>query len=225
MNSHSILSTGRLCASIVKQFSRFLFHPPSTRASARSILTSTCHSSPTCRSAMELKAVVNVLEQLAPTSQAESWDNVGLLVEPSSSQLISSLVITNDLTEEVMDEIVKRCSSLDQCLVVSYHPPIFKPLKRLTQASATQRVLLRAVGAGMAVYSPHTSLDNAVDGMANWLLSGLGEGMVMALGVNKHPVPFPHSVEVKGLVDDDRETLSKLLEPCSGLDDITKSDK
>lgn len=33
---------------------------------------------------MELKEVVKQLNKFAPTSLAEKWDNVGILIEPSS---------------------------------------------------------------------------------------------------------------------------------------------
>jgi len=180
------------------------------------------HTSPsTCH--MELKGVVEKLEELAPTSRAESWDNVGLLVEPSPSQVISRVIVTNDLTEEVMGEITQCWSPLDQCLLVSYHPPIFRPLKRLTQASSVERVLLQALRAGMAVYAPHTALDNSPGGMTDWLLSGLGEGEVVALAVNKHSVSLPNRVEVEGLKERDKEGIQKVLEHVSGLGNVTES--
>ena len=173
---------------------------------------------------MELRDVVRKLEKVAPTSWSESWDNVGLLVEPSPSQIISRLIVTNDLTEEVMSEITQRWSPLDQCLVVSYHPPIFKPLKRLTQASSVERVLLQVLRAGMAVYSPHTALDNSPGGMTDWLLSGLGEGAVVALSINKHSVSLSDRVEVKGLKEGDMVDLLKVLEDCSGLGIVSTSE-
>ena len=39
--------------------------------------------------------VVSELEGLAPTSLAESWDNVGLLIEPSGSKEVGALVGKN----------------------------------------------------------------------------------------------------------------------------------
>ena len=38
-------------------------------------------------------------------------------------------MLTNDLTEDVLEECVEKKADL----IVSYHPPIFRPLKRLTQ--------------------------------------------------------------------------------------------
>ena len=155
--------------------------------------------------------MVKVLEEIAPTLHAEPWDNVGLLLEPSSPQLIKRVAITNDLTEEVLEEILTLWTGGGSGLVVSYHPPLFKPLKRLTQSSSKERVLVRAIEANLAVYSPHTALDNMAGGINDWLLEGVGEGEVVALGVHKHPVPFSSSLEVRGLGEDDLEQLLRVV--------------
>ena len=63
-------------------------------------------------------------------------------------------------------------------LVVAYHPPIFKALSRLDAEDATQRRVLAALAAGFVVYSPHTALDAAAGGLADWLIEGaLGSDM------------------------------------------------
>merc|ERR1712019_269176 len=53
---------------------------------------------------MDLKLIVQKLESFAPKSLAGSWDNVGLLIEPSGEKVVSKIILTNDLTEPVMDE-------------------------------------------------------------------------------------------------------------------------
>lgn len=78
-----------------------------------------------------LKTVINKLVAFAPTSLAESWDNVGLLVEPVNDAPISHILLTNDLTEDVMDEAISAKANL----IISYHPPIFAPLKKITNSS------------------------------------------------------------------------------------------
>lgn len=142
---------------------------------------------------MDLYAIIEKLEDIAPTSRAESWDNVGLLVEPRQcSGLISRVLLTNDLTELVMDEVEKMAGD-KVGLILSYHPPIFRPLKRITQSSSKERILLRAVESGIAVYSPHTALDPVIN---QWLLAGLGEGETSSLAVGKIPTKQNNRIQL-----------------------------
>lgn len=57
---------------------------------------------------MDLKNVLKRLEEYANSSLASSWDNVGLLVEPTEKLLVKKILITNDLTEPVLDEALKK---------------------------------------------------------------------------------------------------------------------
>ena len=85
---------------------------------------------------MELKEVTKHLETFAPASLAGSWDNVGLLIEPSGQKIVKKLILTNDLTEAVMQESLN--AQVD--MIISYHPPIFRPLKKITSKSWKVRV-------------------------------------------------------------------------------------
>jgi dinuclear metal center YbgI/SA1388 family protein len=116
----------------------------------------------------ELADVVDVLERIAPRALAAEWDNVGLLIE--GTRPVRRIGLCVDLTEAVWEEL--RGADVD--LVVAYHPPIFAGLKRMTERSPTSRVVLSVVRSGVHVYSPHTALDAAADGMADWLVQALG---------------------------------------------------
>ena len=128
---------------------------------------------------LPLRHVTELLEQIAPIRFAEDWDNVGLLLEPpdpgspdgARAGRVSRILLTIDLTEQVLNEAIGKAADM----VVAYHPPIFKPLKRLGLDDGRQRMLLRAVRHGIAVYSPHTALDAAPGGVNDWLADGLGE--------------------------------------------------
>ena len=57
---------------------------------------------------IDLKVLVQRLEEYAPLNTATDWDNVGLLVEPSGILSISKVLITNDLTEAVLNEALEK---------------------------------------------------------------------------------------------------------------------
>ena len=138
------------------------------------------HSCVLHQATMDLRSLVGHLEAVVSSARAESWDNVGLLVEPSGNPSISHVLLTVDLTEQVLEEAQRAGAGL----VVAYHPPIFQPLKRLTQLSVKERIVVRALESRTAVYSPHTALDCMEGGVNDWLLAGLGKGRVQALLVH-----------------------------------------
>lgn len=108
---------------------------------------------------------MTVLEEIAPTRDAESWDNVGLLVG-DASQLVSKVLLAIDYTPGVAEE--GRREGCD--LVIAYHPPLFAAVKRLTAPDP----IFEAIRRGVAIYSPHTALDVAEGGTNDLLADILG---------------------------------------------------
>lgn len=116
---------------------------------------------------MKVQDVVRALEAYAPVALAAEWDNVGLLLGDARSS-VARILFCIDLTEPVLDEAL-ACKAQ---MVMAYHPPIFKPVSRLTAAQTP--VLYRAARAGLAVYSVHTALDAAPGGTNDVLAGVLG---------------------------------------------------
>ncbi|VUZ52868.1 unnamed protein product [Hymenolepis diminuta] len=116
---------------------------------------------------MEFSKFVKRLDHIFKISLAESWDNVGLLIQPSSPITIKRIFLTNDLTEPVLNEAISNGANF----IISYHPPVFRPFKRLTQNSAKERIIVKCIENKIAVYSPHTALDAVAGGLNDWLLS------------------------------------------------------
>ncbi|KAB7506993.1 NIF3-like protein 1 [Armadillidium nasatum] len=121
----------------------------------------------TSKLAMQFSEVVNILNDFAPLSLAESWDNVGVLVEPPDIGPISKLMLTNDLTLAVMEEAESK--GVD--MILSYHPPIFKAMKSITTSHWKERIVGRCLAKRIAVYSPHTCYDAVKGGVNDWLVS------------------------------------------------------
>jgi dinuclear metal center YbgI/SA1388 family protein len=114
---------------------------------------------------MRLSDLLRTLDDIAPTRDAETWDNVGLLVG-DPRQAVTRAILTIDYTPEVAAEAAReRCD-----LVISYHPPLFNPIKRLTAPDP----IFDAIRRGVAIYSPHTALDVAEGGTNDLLADLLG---------------------------------------------------
>ncbi|HVY27192.1 MAG TPA: Nif3-like dinuclear metal center hexameric protein [Polyangiaceae bacterium] len=120
--------------------------------------------------------VLQCLEDFAPLRFAEPWDNVGLLVEPlplASAPNVERALLTIDLS----DAVVAEARELGAELVIAYHPPIFSGLKRLRSSQPGERVVLACARLGISVFSPHTALDAAPDGVNAWLLDAFAAGL------------------------------------------------
>ncbi|HYF15706.1 MAG TPA: Nif3-like dinuclear metal center hexameric protein [Phycisphaerales bacterium] len=118
---------------------------------------------------MLVRDLAALMEAIAPLSYAEPWDKVGLLAGDGSRSLRGPVVLTIDLSEAVLDE----ARSVGAGAIVAYHPPIFEPLSRVTDATPRQRVVLRALESSIAIYSPHTALDAIPGGVTDWLCEGI----------------------------------------------------
>ncbi len=107
-----------------------------------------------------LKRVCEVLGELAAPELAADWDNVGLLAGDERAPVRRALLCI-DLMPDVVDEAIAEKVEL----VVSYHPPIFRPVSRLLGHSRGMDAgVHRCIARGIAIYSPHTALDVAREG-------------------------------------------------------------
>ncbi len=109
---------------------------------------------------MILKQLTSFLEEFAPLSMQESYDNAGLLIG-NPNQNIESALITLDVTDEVLDEAIAN----NHRLIIAHHPLIFRGLKRLTGSSLTEKLVVKAVKNDLAIYAIHTNLDNMAYGV------------------------------------------------------------
>ena len=118
---------------------------------------------------LELKEIIRELEQLAPPSLQESYDNSGLITGHPGMQITAALICL-DSTEEVIDEaIAKGCN-----LVIAHHPIIFSGLKKINGNTYIERVIIKAIQHHIAIYAIHTNLDNVAHGVNNKIAEKLG---------------------------------------------------
>ena len=87
---------------------------------------------------MKVKDVISILEELAPLSHSEDFDNTGLLVGDKNAK-VSGILVTLDTLESIVDEaIINNCN-----LIVSFHPIVFSGLKKITGSNYVERVKLK----------------------------------------------------------------------------------
>ena len=105
-----------------------------------------------------MERIIKAIEKECPTSLAYSWDNVGLLIG-SRTHTAKKVLIALDVNKNSIDEAIKTGADV----IVSHHPAIFSPLKRITDETAP--TLMRLIRHGICVYSAHTNMDNAKNGI------------------------------------------------------------
>lgn len=128
---------------------------------------------------MKLSFIISALEEYAPLSLQEKWDNSGLQVglPPEADGECTGALLCVDVTEAIIAEAVdKGCN-----LVISHHPLIFKGLKTLCGRTPAERIAAAAVRAGVAVYSSHTALDSTRGGVTYEMAARLGATPIRVL--------------------------------------------
>jgi dinuclear metal center YbgI/SA1388 family protein len=118
---------------------------------------------------MLLKEILDQLENFAPFSLQEDYDNSGIQVGDPNLEVRKGLICL-DVTESIIDEaITKGCD-----LVVSHHPLIFAGIKNLSGKNYVERVLIKAIKHNIAILSVHTNLDSIKNGVNGKLAEKLG---------------------------------------------------
>ena len=118
---------------------------------------------------MKVKDITAVIEEFAPLSIQESWDNSGLLIGSPDDE-VTGVLVGFDCTPELVDEAVsKGCN-----MVVTHHPLIYKGVKRINSKDPVGAAIVKAVKAGVAVYAAHTTADKVIEGVSGAMAAKLG---------------------------------------------------
>ena len=118
---------------------------------------------------MRIKDITKYLEQWAPISYQESYDNSGLLLGNPKDE-VTGVLCTLDVTEVVIDEARRHGANL----IVAHHPLIFKGLKKITGNHWVERCVIEAIRHNIAIYAIHTNLDNVVSGVNRKIAEKIG---------------------------------------------------
>lgn len=128
-----------------------------------------------------------IIEEIAPVSLQEAWDNSGLLIG-FEGKTVEKILTCLELNEAVAEE----AAAAEADMVVTHHPLIFGGIKTVKDGSAQGRIIMNLIKNGISVYSCHTPFDK-VKGGNNDMIAELLE-----LG------------SVKNLKGDDVESASKM---------------
>lgn len=112
----------------------------------------------------KLKEVIKPLNNLAPIDNAFEKDPVGLQIGDLETE-VTRVMITLDVRPEVVQEAIKKHVDL----IISHHPLIFRPIKNFDLNNQQNKMYAELIKNEINVFSAHTNLDNAKDGMNQWL--------------------------------------------------------
>ena len=118
---------------------------------------------------MKVKDIISVIEEFAPLSVQESWDNSGLCVG-SPDDDVTSVLLGLDCTPALVDEAV----AFGADMIVTHHPLIFKGVRKISPEDQTGEAIIKAIRAGISIYAAHTSADKVLAGVSGAMAERLG---------------------------------------------------
>lgn len=110
--------------------------------------------------------IISLMRNFASEDMAEAWDNTGLLVGDEDLS-VSNVIVALDCTEDCIAQAIQKKAEL----IITHHPVIFKPVKKVNTSSATGRKIINLIKNGIAVYCSHTNLDITENGTNDTLFN------------------------------------------------------
>ncbi|HMU98470.1 MAG TPA: Nif3-like dinuclear metal center hexameric protein [Chitinophagales bacterium] len=135
---------------------------------------------------MKIADIIACIEDFAPKSYQESYDNAGLIIGNAKNEC-TGVLICLDSIESVIDEAIAK----NMNLVVAHHPIIFSGIKQIVGKNYIERIIIKAIKNDIAIYAAHTNLDN----MQNGVNARIGE----KLGIKNSKILQPKSKVLKKL--------------------------
>lgn len=118
---------------------------------------------------MKIREITAAIEEFAPLYMQEDFDNAGIQVGDLNAE-ITGIVLCTDVREDIVDEAIERGANL----VISHHPLIFHPLKKIASRSYIEKIVAKAIKNDITIYCAHTNMDNARGGVSFKMAEKLG---------------------------------------------------
>ena len=129
-----------------------------------------------------VKNITNEIEKIAPKLLQESYDNVGLMVGNENKE-VRKVLLALDCTKEVIYEAKEyNCD-----LIITHHPLLFKKPKNIIMGDLQGEKVISLIKDDISLYSCHTNLDSAKD--------GINETIVRMLGFEFHQIIEPSELK------------------------------
>ena len=128
--------------------------------------------------APKVSDILGIINKFAPFGSAEEWDNVGLQVGDPAAKAARIMVSLDPGRDALEAAVSAGCS-----LLLTHHPFIFKPLKRISEADPLGSLIALAIRNNLAVIALHTNLDIAPGGVNDLLAQLLGVEKTVPLKV------------------------------------------
>lgn len=110
-----------------------------------------------------------IIEQTAPTSLAENWDNPGLQIG-SDVTVVTGVLTVLDVTEECVEYAIEKGYNL----IISHHPMFLKGIKSIDVTTLQGKLIETLLCHHISVYSAHTNMDVAKGGLNDMAAARLG---------------------------------------------------
>ena len=118
---------------------------------------------------MKISEITSAIEQYAPLRLQEDWDNAGIQVgNPEAT--VTGVLLCTDATEAVVAEAIERGYNL----VIAHHPLIFRGLKKIMGRTPVERTVAMAIKHDITIYSAHTNMDSAWQGVSFRMADKIG---------------------------------------------------
>ena len=109
---------------------------------------------------MKLKEIIAVIEKNYPPELAYDWDNSGLFFGDLEKD-ISKVLVTLDVTPDIIDQAIENGADM----VLAHHPAVMDGIKKLSDGSMVSDMIINAVKNDICIYSAHTNMDTAKNGI------------------------------------------------------------
>lgn len=107
-----------------------------------------------------VKQCIEKFREFAPEEYTYDYDNVGLIVGSFDAK-VSLIMCCLDVTDEVLDEATEMKADL----IISHHPMLFSPIKRVVDDEVIGKKIIKAIKNDINIYAAHTNLDFVTDGI------------------------------------------------------------